>query len=207
MRVWEAERQSRVLQVLLGLVAFYVLALGAVWGFPVQDDGYVFRLLRAGGPRAFVDQHADRPLIGFVLAEIVRLFGEHKFLYIMMGLLAWSLFAAETAALWKRLYPEFRSLWPVAAFASVSPVLAHVQFSPVVTVYGLLVPVELVLAAVIVALSRRDRLATIAALFLAATAAAVSEYGVATSLAAAAFFLVRREKRSAGTIFIGAVAG
>jgi hypothetical protein len=207
MRIWEAERQSRVLQVLLGLVGFGVLALGAVWGFPVQDDGYVFRLLRAGGPRAFVDQHADRPLIGFVLAEIVRLFGEHKFLYIMMGLLAWSLFAAETAALWKRLYPEFRSLWPVAAFASVSPVLAHVQFSPVVTVYGLLVPVELVLAAVIVALSRRDRLATIAALFLAATAAAVSEYGVATSLAAAAFFLVRREKRSAGTIFIGAVAG
>lgn len=106
MRIRETERQSRVLEALLVLFVLGVIALGAMWGFPVQDDGYVFRLLRAGGPRAFVEQHADRPLIGFVLAEIVGLFGEHKFLYITVGLLAWVLFAAETAALWKRLYPE-----------------------------------------------------------------------------------------------------
>ena len=142
-----------------------------------------------------------------MLAQTARVFGEHRFLYIMVGLLAWSLLAAETAALWKRLYPELRSLWPVAALASVSPILAHVQFTTVTTVYPCLLPVELVFGAVIVAVSRRDRLAMVAALLLAATAAAVSEYGVATSLAATAFLLVRREKRSAGTIFIGALAG
>lgn len=207
MRIRETERQSRVLQALLGLFVLGVIALGAVWGFPAQDDGYVFRLFRAGGLRAIVEQHPDRPLYGFMLAQTARLFGEHRLLYIALGLLAWSVLAAETAALWKRLYPEFRSLWPVAALASVSPVLAHVQFTTVTTVYPDLLPVELVFAAVIVALSRRDRLATVAALLLAAAAAALSEYGVATSLAATAFFLVRREKRSAGTIFIGAVAG
>jgi hypothetical protein len=210
-----ARRFDRRSQLLIGLVLFVLaastIAAGAWWGFPVQDDVYMIRLLRMGGPNLILAEHPDRPVVGLLMASCVRIAGEHRILYIAVGLLFWLVLAAEGAQLWIRLFPEWPRAWPVVALAVVAPVLTLVQFTTLTTVFPCVLPVVLVLAALLILLNRLDvgvgagtRIATV---LLSACAAVVSEYALATAVAAATLLLLRRRWRGALTLLAGVSLG
>jgi hypothetical protein len=196
--------------VLLGLTASTIVA-GAWWGFPVQDDVYMVRLLRMGGPSLILAEHPDRPVAGFLMASCVRIAGEHRLFYIAVALLFWLVLAGEGALLWVRLFPEWSYAWPAVALAVVAPVVTLVQFTTLTTIIPCVLPVVLVLAALLLLLSRPDTRvgvgARIAAALLGACAAIVSEYALATVLAAATLLLLRRRWRGAMTLFAGVSLG
>src|SRR5262249_39174183 len=58
---------------ILGAFLLAAHALGAWTGFPVQDDTYMIRLLRLGGPDRVLLEHPDRPLYGHLLGMLTRI--------------------------------------------------------------------------------------------------------------------------------------
>ncbi len=192
-------------------MAASAIAVGAWRGFPVQDDTYVVRLLRLGGPTLVESQHADRPIAGFLISTVSRIAGEHRPLYIAVGLLGWMLLALEAALLWSRLFPEWSYAWPVISISVMSPVVTLVQFTTITTVFPCLLPVILVLAALLCLLGRPDAAAgapaRIGAALLALSAAVVSEYAIATVLAAATLLLFQRRWRGIVTLLGGVFVG
>jgi hypothetical protein len=210
-----AREPSRRIELLVGLALLVLvsstLAAGAWWGFPVQDDTYMIRLLRLGGPGLILAEHADRPVVGRLIAGCVRLVGEHRAPYIAVGLLFWMGLAAEGALLWIRLFPEWSYAWPAVALAVVAPVVTLVQFTTLTTVFPCVLPVVLVLAGLLVLLGRPEAGVgagtRIAAALLAASAAVVSEYALATALAAATYLLLRRRWRGALSLLAGVSVG
>lgn len=210
-----ARMSDRRLQLLVGLALLVLttstIAVGAWWGFPVQDDNYMIRLLRMGGPNLILAEHQDRPVMGHLIAACVRLAGERPALYIAIGLVLWMCLALEAALLWIRLFPEWPHAWPAVALAVVAPVVTLVQFTTLTTVVPCVLPVVLVLAALLFVLSRPDagvgagtRIATA---LLGASAAVVSEYALATVFAAATLLLLRRRWRGALSLLAGVSVG
>jgi hypothetical protein len=187
------------------------LALGSWWGFPVQDDNYMIRLLRRGGPDRIIRDQPERPICAALIAGSARVAGEHRERYILVGLVLWSAFSAVSVRFWRLLFPEWAQAWPAIALAVVAPVLAVVQFTTVTTLYQCLVPVILLLAALVVLLGRSDCGAQwkprLGVVLLAAAGAALSEYGLAAGGAAAVFLLMRRRWRGTLTLLAGGIAG
>lgn len=195
----------------LALFVLTALALGSWWGFPVQDDNHMIRLLRSGGADLVIQEHADRPVYGFLLATCGRFVGERRAIYIAIALVFWSLLAVQAIRLWILIFPEWTPAWPAVALAVVAPVVTHVQFTTVTTVFACILPVVLVLGALLYLLGRADAGAggasRIATGSLVAAAAMVSEYALATVAAAAALLLLSRRWRGAVTAFGGASLG
>lgn len=199
----------RALAVFLGIFVAITLAYGMWSGFPVQDDTYLIRLLRLGGPERLVHDHPDRPVYGLLLASCARVFGEHKAPYIGIGIAAWLAFAGEAIWLWIVLFPEWASAWPLVGMAVVSPIVNFVQFSTVTTIFPCLLPVMLVLLAVLLALGDPTprRLEDLSLFVLAGAAVLVSEYGLATALGAIVFLAVLGRWRASGWLLGGSAVG
>jgi hypothetical protein len=195
----------------LALFVLTALAVGSWWGFPVQDDTYMIRLLRLGGADLIIQEYPDRPIVGFLVATCVRFAGEHRALYIAIALVFWSLLAAQAIRLWVLVFPEWTPAWPAVALAVVAPVVTLVQFTTVTTVFPCVLPVTLVLGALLCLLGRADvgagSVSRIAAVFLVAAAAVVSEYALATVAAAATLLLLLRRWRGTITILGGVSLG
>jgi hypothetical protein len=195
----------------LGALAASLIAAGMWWGFPVQDDSLMIRLLRMGGPTLIASEHPDRPVFGFLMASCARIAGEHRLLYVGVSLLLWLALAAEAALLWSRVFPEWAHAWPAVAFAVVSPVVTFVQFTTLTTVIPCVLPVALVIAALLLVLHRPDdglgAGGRVAAALLGACGAVVSEYALSAVAAAATFLLLRRLWRSALTLLSGVALG
>jgi hypothetical protein len=196
------------------VLAFFVLttlALGAWWGFPVQDDTYMIRLLRLGGPDLISREHADRPVSGLLIASFARLAGEHRAPYVALTLALWSLLAAQAARLWTRLFPVWAEAWPAVALGVVAPVVTIVQYTSVSTLAPCVVPVVLVLAALLFLLGRGDAgsnaIARIVAALLAAAGATISQYALATAVAAAVLLVLLRRWRDAVPLLAGTALG
>ncbi len=191
------------------VVAVSSIAAGAWWGFPVQDDTYMIRLLRMGGPNLILAEHPDRPIAGFLIGSCARIAGESRPLYIAVGLLFWCALAAEGAGLWIRLFPGWSRAWPAVALAVVAPVISQVQFTTLTTVVPCVLPVVLVLAAMLTVLRGADAGmgtgARIAAVVLCACAGAVSEYSLAAVSGAATYLFLRARWR--GGLTLGAGVG
>jgi len=209
-----ADRRIRVLAVLaLTLLVASTIASGAWWGFPIQDDSLMIRLLRMGGPSLIVAEHTDRPVFGFLMASCARIAGEHRLPYVAIALLFWLVLAAEAALLWIRLFPEWSHAWPAVSLAVVAPVVTFVQFTTLTTVIPCVLPVCLVLAALLILLSGPypetgiGAGTRIAAALLGACGAVISEYALAAVAAAATFLLMRRRWRSALTLLAGVSLG
>ncbi len=171
----------------------------------------MIRLLRLGGPSFILTENVDRPVVGRLVAACVRIAGEDRSLYIAIGLLFWLGLAAEGAFLWIRLFPRQSFAWPAVALAILAPIVTIVQFTTITTVFPCVVPVVLVLAALLILLSRPDDelglLTRVAAGFLAASAAVISEYALATAAAAAALLVLRRYWLGALTVGAGVSLG
>ena len=188
------------------LAAFVLatLAVGSWWGFPVQDDTYMVRLLRLGGPDRIVQEHPDRPAFGLVLAACARIAGEHRAIYILIALAFWATLAGQAARLWFLMFPRWSGAWPAVALAVVAPVVTLVQFTTVTTVVPCGMPVVLVLGGLLVALGRPDRGpgpgARALMLLLPAAGAVVSEYALAAACASGVLLLLLRRWRGAMTI-------
>jgi len=196
------------------VVALFIaatLALGAWWGFPVQDDTYALRLLRLGGVQQIFAQHPDRPISGFLVATSMRFGGEHRVLYIALLLAFWGVLVLQAVRLWTRLFPEWTQAWPAIALGTASPVLVCVQFTTVSTLFPCVLPVVLILAGLLLLLARSDAGSgaplRAAAVLLAAAAAMVSEYALAAAAASAVLLLVLGRWRGAATLLAGVAAG
>ena len=206
---------GKVPSVLVGcVVAVFVLttlAVGSWWGFPVQDDNFMIRLLRMGGPERLVQNQPERPICTWLIAGSARLAGEHRERYIFISLVCWSLFAAVAVRLWMLLFPEWPGAWPAIALTVVAPVLAVVQFTTVTTLFQCLVPVLLLLTSLVVLLGRSDGGAQwtgrSTAALLAMAGAALSEYGLAAAIASSVFLLLRGRWRGMLTLSAGVAAG
>jgi len=210
-----ASESTRRTTLLAGLAVLILtvcaLAAGGLWGFPVQDDTYMIRLLRMGGPELIRSEHPERRIMGLLIADAVRVAGEHPLPYVAAGVLCWVIFAAETALLWVRLFPAWARAWPAAALAAVAPVVAQVQYTTLTTILPCVLPAMLVLGAALMLLARPDDQAGIgaraAAALLVAGAAALSEYAMASMLAAATLLVLSRRRRGAATLAVGAGVG
>ena len=113
---------SGVVGGLLALFVLVTLALGSWRGFPVQDDTYMIRLLRMGGPDRVLHEHRDRPVYGFLLTALVRIAGEHRPVYVAAAILFWSLLAAQAVRFWILFFPEWRRAWPaIGGIRAASP--------------------------------------------------------------------------------------
>lgn len=204
-------RTTRLAGLAVLILTVCALAAGGLWGFPVQDDSYMIRLLRMGGPELIRSEHPERPLMGLLIAAAVRVAGEHPLPYVAVGVLCWVLFAAETALLWVRLFPAWARAWPAAALAVVSPVIAQVQYTTLTTILPCVLPTMLVLGAALMLLARPDAPAgagaRAAAALLVAGAAALSEYALASMLAGATLLFLSRRRRGAATLAVGAGVG
>jgi hypothetical protein len=199
------------LWIALGLLVSIPLVLGAWWGFPVQDDTYLVRLLHMGGPDLVLSEHVTRPLSGWIISSFARVAGEHRFAYVLAALAAWWLLAALCARLWVQLFPEWKGGALAVALAAVAPVLTRIQFTSITTIAPCVLPVSLVLAATILLLDRAERRGRVAVGVLAAglcvLATAISEYGLATGAAAIALLLVLRRPFPALAVGSGVAAG
>ena len=187
------------------------LAVGGWWGFPVQDDTYMIRHLRMGGPERIVSEHADRPVVGRLMAAGARIAGESRPFYIAVGVLSWLALTLEAAALWARLFPEWAFAWPAVAIGIGAPVVTMVQFTTLTTILPCVLPVVLVLASLLMLLNRPDAEGTLGirlgAALLAAAAAVFSEYALAAMAASVTFLFLRRRWRSALTLGAGVAVG
>jgi hypothetical protein len=206
-------RRGLVIVLSLALALFVVgsLGYGAWFGFPVQDDTYMIRLLRLGGPDRIVSEHPDRPVYGVLLAAGARLGGERRAAYVAIGVAGWLLLAGEAIWLWLLLFPEWSSAWPAVGLAVVAPVVACVQFSTLTTLLPCVLPVMLVLLGVLLFLrvSAHDVGwgLGLAAFLLTLAATVLSEYGLATAAAAMAFLILLGRWRSSAWFGAGAAIG
>jgi len=177
----------------------------------MQSDVYLIRLLRAGGPELISREHPDRPVYGLLLAETARLAGEQQTIYIAIALVGWAILAGEAVWLWRLLFPQWPEASPVVALALLAPIANRVQFTTLTTTIPCVIPVMLVLAALLLLLRRPEAEAgygrRIAALVLVATAALVSEYALAATLAASALAFVLGRRRSIVWLASGLLVG
>src|SRR4029450_14131918 len=90
-------RPQRVALFAILIVVAGSLAAGARWGFPVQDDTYMIRLLRLGGTSLLRAEHPERPVVGLLMAAGVGLAGEHPLFYVSGGGACWLVFGAAAA--------------------------------------------------------------------------------------------------------------
>jgi hypothetical protein len=206
-----SDRRPVLIGVALVLVAASAIAVGAWWGFPVQDDTMMIRNFRMGGTALIVSENVERPIVGHLVAASLRIAGEHRSFYIAVGLLFWLGLAAEAAMLWARLFPRWSFAWPAVSLAVLAPVVTIVQFTSVTTVIPCVAPVVLVLASVLILLGRPDdgfRSAERAGIaLLPAVGALPSEYALATAAASGALLLLMRRWRGALTVGAGITIG
>ncbi len=186
------------------------ISAGAWWGFPVQDDTFLIRLLRVGGPERVFVEHPDRPISGFLIGTWARIAGEHRALYIPVAVGAWALIGIQAMLLWARLFPEWPGGAPAVMLAAVSPILSELQFTTVTSVVPTLLPVILVLAALLLIWRGPGadlRARSLLAGALAAAAATVSEYALATAAAAVVLLLMLRRARAGLVLVLGTGIG
>jgi hypothetical protein len=167
--------------------------------------------MHRGGPALVRAEHPDRPVPGALIALSAQAAGQTTTLYVVMTVAAWLLLGAVAAMLWRALFPEWPEAAPLVALAMVSPLVVRIQFTTVTTLFPVVVPVLLALAALVLVLRRPERGISLGTGSLAAVlfAAAVltSEYGLATTVSAFVLLLLLRRPRSAMLLAGGAAAG
>jgi hypothetical protein len=186
------------------------LFAGAWWGFPVQDDNYLVRLIRMEGPHSIASRHPDRPVCGILMELCALAAGEHKAIYIAIAILSWLWLAAAAAGLWRALFPEWTRASTAVALATLAPIVTRIQFTTLTTVFPVVVPVVLVLTALVLLLRGPEAGGygnKISASLMVAGAIVMSEYGLATTIAATALVLVLRRWRSSLSLLGGAALG
>ena len=186
------------------------MVAGAVRGYPVFDDAYYLMALREGAARDFVAQHRDRPVYGALLQAAANTFGRAEAPCVALAVGFWALLAWQTHRLWKHLFPEQAELSPLAAALAFAPLLVEIQFTTVTTVFPVILPVTLCLAAVLILLARRPDETPrdwIIAAILTALAALISEYAIAAAAACGALLIGLRRFRSASVIALSAGLG
>src|SRR5574341_459843 len=96
---------SRATASVLALVLICVpLTIGAIWAFPIWDDGWLWLLINEKGTGAIRPFWVDRPFMGTV----------------------WSLFATTEPAFWRAGVAAQALLWPT--FGIVSAILWTILF-------------------------------------------------------------------------------
>lgn len=190
---------------MLGAVAF-----GAWAGFPVNDDAYLVLFLRETGVGSLAEAHPARPIYGILLEGVAGLVGLHRAPYVGIGIAFWALLAWQTNRLSRRLFPQQTTFGALAALLILAPILVSTQYTTVTTLIPANLPVSLSLAALLICLregSERRPGALAAAMCFVAAAGTISEYGIATCMAAAALLWMLRRRRAAVFLSLGAAAG
>ena len=187
------------------------LAFGAWTGFPVNDDALLVLLLRDSGISSVAQANANRPVCALLLEVLGGIAGLRSAPYVAIGVAFWALLAWQTNRLSRRLLGPETPVGALAALLVLAPILVSPHYTTVTTVFPANLPVSLSLAALMICLGegseRRPLLALLAAAGLAGAAGAVSEYGVATSLAAAALLWTMRRRRATAFLLLGAAVG
>lgn len=153
----------------------------------------------------------DRPVCG-VLIQLCTLAADgHKAIYIAIAILSWLWLAAAAAGLWDALFPEWTRASSAVALATVAPIVTRIQFTTVTTVFPVVVPVALVLTALVLLLRNPEGKGGygngILAAVMVAGAIVMSEYGLATTIAATTLLLVLRRWHSIVSLSGGAAIG
>lgn len=194
---------------LIALPMAAAMAAGAIWGFPVFDDAYYLMSLREQAADGLAAQHRDRPVYGALLQAAALTFGRAEAPCVALAVGFWALLAWQTHRLWKRLFPEQADLSALAAALVFASPLIEIQFTTVTTVFPVILPVTLCLAAVLFLLRKgqNDMRDWAIAAALTALAALVSEYAIVTAAAGSALLLGLRRVRSAIAVAVGAGLG
>ncbi len=186
------------------------LVFGSTSGFPIFADAWVPLIVREHGAAALAADSSDRPVFGWLLQTFVSTFGFGPAQSAILALAFWLVFAWQIARLWKRVFPERAGLAWLPAMLAFAPIVVRTQFKSLTTLLPCQLPVVLGLEALLLGLGGAERprwRRLSAAGFLAAAAAASSEYGVAAAIAGSVAALVLLRPRLSVSLVAGTVLG
>ncbi len=167
------------------------LTLGAIWAFPIWDDGWFWLLLQEQSASGIVPSLGDRPIWARLLSFFATF--ETSFWYVAFAAqaLLWPALGLLSATLWNFLFPDLRQYAFVVACLAVAPIVTTLQMltgaqfalGPLLSVvlgYGAL----LLLLQFITTKQRLDDFYLVVGLILCATSIILTEYGVPVVLVA-----------------------
>jgi hypothetical protein len=128
----------------LALVLICVpLTIGAIWAFPIWDDGWLWLLLKENGAGMIAASMADRPVIATLWSLLAT--SEHAFWHasFVAQALLWPIFGIMSALLWTRLFPDLRQYAMVVGCVTVAPIISKVQMVTANIALGALLSVVL----------------------------------------------------------------
>jgi len=203
-------RRSQIWFAFIIAALLSVIAMGAYWGFPVSDDAYFVLFIREHGAGALQAAHPERPIYGWLLQTLGTMFGFSRAPYVLISVTLWATLAWQTWALARRLFREDAAAAVLAPLLVLSPLVVTTQYTTLTTVLTANVPLSLCLTSLLICLRPGRDLswaACVAVSILTAASTALTEYGVACSIASAALLLVLRERRGLPFLFGGVVSG
>lgn len=117
----------RITSVSALLLICVTLTVGAIWAFPIWDDGWFWLLLKEHSVSGIVPSLGDRP----VWARLLSFFAtsESSFWYVAFAAqaLLWPALGLLSALLWNFLFPDLRQYAFVVACLAVAPIVTTVQ--------------------------------------------------------------------------------
>ena len=112
----------------LALVLICVpLTIGAIWAFPIWDDGWNWLFINEIGTGAIWPFWADRPLMGTVWSLLATTEPAFWRAAVVAQALLWPTFGIISAMLWTLLFPHLRQYAMVVGCITVAPIISRVQ--------------------------------------------------------------------------------
>ena len=112
----------------LALVLICVpLTIGAIWAFPIWDDGWNWLFINELGTGYFWPFWADRPVMGTVWSLLATTAPAFWRAAVVAQALFWPTLGIISAMLWTLLFPHLRQYAMVVGCVTVAPIISRVQ--------------------------------------------------------------------------------
>jgi hypothetical protein len=125
---FQASPLSRASASVLALVLICVpLTIGAIWAFPIWDDGWNWLFINEKGTGAIRPFWVDRPVMGTIWSLLATTAPAFWRAAIVAQALLWPVLGIVSAILWTIFFPHLRQYAMVVACITVAPIISRVQ--------------------------------------------------------------------------------
>ena len=125
---FQAPPLTRASASVLALVLICVpLTIGAIWAFPIWDDGWVWLFINEKGTDAIRPFWVDRPVMGTVWSLLATTEPAFWRAAVVAQALLWPTLGIVSAILWTILFPHLRQYAMVVGCITVAPIISRVQ--------------------------------------------------------------------------------
>ena len=125
---FQAPPLTRASASVLALVLICVpLTIGAIWAFPIWDDGWAWLFINEKGTDAIRPFWVDRPVMGTVWSLLATTEPAFWRAAVVAQALLWPTLGIVSAILWTILFPHLRQYAMVVGCITVAPIISRVQ--------------------------------------------------------------------------------